>query len=62
MKVRIHPHAQERLKERGADSEEVILTVKQGERFPAKYGRTGFRQNFKFEKAWYRQIFLGGLK
>jgi len=40
MSVRLHPHALERLKERGAAEDEVILTVEQGERFPGKFKRT----------------------
>jgi hypothetical protein len=52
MAVRLHPHAQERLVERGATQDEVVATIEQGERFPAKYGRTGFRRNFSFDKAW----------
>ena len=27
-------------------------TVEQGERFPAKFGRTGFRRNFGFDGVW----------
>ncbi len=46
--VKFHPHASERLSERGATEEEVIATVEEGESFPAKYGRTGFRRNFAF--------------
>ncbi len=52
MQVRLHPHAQDRLQERGALEEEVVLTVKRGERFAAKYGRTGFRCNFPFDGKW----------
>jgi hypothetical protein len=52
MKVRLHPHARERLIERGAIESEVIATVESGERFPAIYGRTGFRRNFVFGKEW----------
>ena len=48
MVVRLHPHAMERLLERGA-TEEVKTAVKTGERFPAKFGRTRFRQSFYFE-------------
>jgi hypothetical protein len=51
-KVGLHPHAIERLTERGATEEEVVATVKQGERFPAKFGRTGFRRNFVFRGEW----------
>lgn len=51
-KIRLHPHAQARLGERGATEQEVIATVQQGEQFPAKYGRTGFRRNFPFGGVW----------
>ncbi len=50
--VRLHPHAKERLSDRGASEQEVISTVKSGEVFPAKYGRTGFRRNFSFGGIW----------
>ena len=52
MAVRFHPHAQERMAERGASEQEVVATVKKGEQFEAKYGRVGFRRNFVFEKQW----------
>ncbi len=45
MGVKLHPHAIERLTERGATEAEVIATVETGETFPAKFGRTGFRRN-----------------
>jgi hypothetical protein len=48
--VRLHPHARERMEERGAAEEEVRATVEQGEPFPAKFGRTGFRRNFRFDQ------------
>jgi hypothetical protein len=41
-----------RLKERGATEEEVISTVRGGERFPAKFGRVGFRRNFVYNATW----------
>ena len=50
--ARIHNHAQERMIERGATESEVIATVEQGETFPGKYGRTGFRRNFPFNGSW----------
>ena len=50
--VRLHPHALDRLLERGATEEEVIATVEGGEAFPAKYGRTGFRRNFASRVLW----------
>ena len=52
MTVRLHPHARERAKERGAAEEEIIATVEAGERFPAKYGRTGSRRNLPFGGVW----------
>jgi hypothetical protein len=52
MNVRLHPHAQSRLVERGATADEVKKTVESGERFPAKFGRTGFRRNFVFGDKW----------
>lgn len=50
--VRLHPHAKERLLERGASEEEVVATVENGEIFPVKFGRTGFRRNFTFNGIW----------
>lgn len=52
MQVRLHPHAVDRLVERGADQAEVVETVERGEEFPAKFGRTGFRRNFAFNAEW----------
>lgn len=53
--VRLHPHAQVRLAERGVTEDEVIATVESGESFPAKHGRTGFRRNFRFDETWQGQ-------
>lgn len=52
MKVRLHPHARERLVERGATEEEVIAAVLDGETFIARFERTGFRRNFAFAGQW----------
>ncbi len=52
MRVRLHPHARQRLQERGATEHEVQATVERGEQFPAKFGRTGFRRNFPFDDVW----------
>ena len=52
MTIRCHPHALARMEERGTSEEEVIETVKTGERFAAKFGRTGFRRNFAFGEKW----------
>ena len=50
--VRLHPHARERMQERGTAEEEIQATVAQGEQFSAKFGRTGFRRNFQFDQEW----------
>lgn len=52
MTVRIHPHARPRLAERGATEDEVVETVRFGESFTAKFGRTGFRRNFVYNSLW----------
>ncbi|HHT9131386.1 MAG TPA: hypothetical protein ACFYED_02755 [Candidatus Tripitaka californicus] len=52
MDIWIHPHARGRMEERGTTEEEIIKTVEEGERFPARFGRTGFRRNFSFGKVW----------
>ena len=38
--------------ERGATDDEVTATIEGGEAFPAKFGRTGFRRNFSYEREW----------
>jgi hypothetical protein len=50
--INLHPHARERLAERGATEEEIRLAIEPGERFPAKFGREGFRRNFVFNGVW----------
>ena len=52
MAVRLHPHAAARLRERGGTEGEVRTTVQTGERFEARFGRTGFRRNFPFDAEW----------
>lgn len=52
MAVRLHPHAVDRLADRGAAEEEIVATVERGEPFLAKFGRTGFRKNFSFNSEW----------
>jgi len=34
------------MRERGATEEEVGATIREGEQFPARFGRQGFRRNF----------------
>lgn len=52
MSVKLHPHAQARLVESGATTEEVVATVEGGETYPAKFGRTAFRRNFAYDSEW----------
>ena len=53
MDVRLHPHARERMEERGTTETEILATVEHGEQFPARFGRTGFRRNFQFGHEWH---------
>jgi hypothetical protein len=55
--IKIHPHAIERLKERGATENEINITVESGEMFPAKFNRTGFRHNFDFNSFWNNKLY-----
>ncbi|MFB0516899.1 MAG: DUF4258 domain-containing protein [Candidatus Neomarinimicrobiota bacterium] len=55
--IRFHPHAQERMKERGATEEDVKATIDGGEQFPVKFGRTCFRRNFTYNSVWQDRHF-----
>ena len=55
--VEIHSHALERMEMRGASENEVVETVRRGEQFPAKLGRTGFRRNFAGVFQWRGRSF-----
>lgn len=55
--IKIHPHAKERMLERGVKEKEVIETVTKGEPFLAKFGRNGFRRNFIFNGLWRGRSF-----
>ena len=52
MDIWIHPHAEERMAERGATAREIKEVVEEGRQFPAKFGRVGFRHNFSFNTTW----------
>lgn len=58
MAVQLHPHAAERIVERGIFREEAIETVEHGEQYPAKFGRSGFRRNFEFDSEWRGKHYL----
>jgi hypothetical protein len=50
--MKLHTHAVARMRERGASEEEIASTLAEGERFAAKFGRSGFRRNFGFDGLW----------
>jgi hypothetical protein len=47
--VRFHPHAAERMRERGATRAEVIEAINTGRASAAKFGRRRFRKVFAFD-------------
>ena len=57
MIVRLHPHALERLSERGATEADVVATVQSGGQFPAKFGRTGFWKSFRYDATWQGRFY-----
>lgn len=52
MLIDFHPHAKQRMQERGATEEEVAETLLKGEHFPARFNRKAFRKNFTFSSQW----------
>src|SRR4051812_28964864 len=36
----------------GVSEDEVTATIREGERFAAKFGREGFRRNFSYDSLW----------
>jgi hypothetical protein len=57
LQVTLHPHARDRMCERGATEEEVQQTVADGERFVAKFDRVGFRRNFVYHAEWCNRYY-----
>lgn len=57
MNIQFHPHALQRLVERGVTTTEVEQTILKGEKFSAKHGRTGFRHNFSFHGEWKGKVY-----
>ena len=52
MTVRFHPHAVQRMQERGATRAQVTDAVLTGRSSPAKFGRRRFRKTFSFNADW----------
>jgi hypothetical protein len=57
VRVRLDPHAAARILDRGCTDAEVEETVRTGERFAAKYRRTGFRHRFPGPWQWRGRMF-----
>ncbi len=57
MVIRLHPHARERMAERGATEAEVIETVQAGESVPTRLGRIAFRRNFPYNAEWRGKLY-----
>lgn len=55
--IKIHSHALERCKERGGTEDEINITIQNGEIFPAKFNRTGFRHNFDYNGFWNNKFY-----
>jgi hypothetical protein len=52
LEIEIHPHAVERMVERGTSQDEVFETVKTGDTYPVKLGRVAFKKNFRYNREW----------
>jgi hypothetical protein len=52
MEIKLHPHAVQRLKERGATRDEILYTVRHGQSSAAKFGRTKFTHGFAYNRKW----------
>jgi hypothetical protein len=50
--MKLHEDGRARMLERGASEDEILATIFEGERFPAKFGRQGVRRNFQFDSTW----------
>jgi hypothetical protein len=55
MKVKIHPHAAQRIRERGTAVRQVRETDLKGSPSAAKFGRTKFVRVFAFGRIWNRK-------
>jgi hypothetical protein len=40
------------MKERGALDADIVNAIEKGEKYPAKFNRTGFRRNFINNRKW----------
>jgi hypothetical protein len=59
MAVIYHPHALERMAERGATEDEVLKTLETGKISIAKFGRRMYSMSFPFGNYWRSQFYKG---
>lgn len=57
MAILIHPHAKERMAERGATEDEVSFTLRKGFLLPARFGRRKHWATFPFERYWQEKFY-----
>lgn len=50
-------HALLQMQERGATRDEVIDTIRTGEKLPVKENRRAYRKNFQFNKRWGKKFY-----
>lgn len=51
-RIKFSRHALDQLADRGPLKQELESAIREGERVPAKKGRTAFRKNFAFKNVW----------
>jgi hypothetical protein len=57
MAIFIHPHAVQRMDERGATREEVLKTIEMGRTSPARSGRRRYGMTFTYGGYWRGQLY-----
>jgi hypothetical protein len=55
--IRFSTHSRQQMTERGAERDEVIDAIRNGESVPAKRDRLGFRKNFQYDRLWGGRTF-----
>jgi len=55
--ILIHPHALQRMQERGASEEEIQSAIENGRVIPAKFGRKTYGMTFPYGRHWQEQFY-----
>lgn len=50
--IEFSDHAREKMADRGASEEEVMIAIRMGHPEPARKGRVMFRKNFSYHALW----------